>query len=157
VTLDRHLPRTLVIAVKPRQPAAALECDDRYMLMDEEGVCLNWTGKPMEHLPKARMAALPGLCVGGRIAAEQSEPLRQVLRGLHQAKLSTGAQIDLAHPQRISVWTGDGVLAKLGDAQHLEEKVVLFGKLLEGLRAQGHRPVYIDLRVPSHPTYGPAR
>ena len=153
VDLDRDLPRALVIAVHPRQPVVALECDGRYMLVDEEGVCLTWTGKPPHYLPRARMTARQAPSVGRDLPGDQGAILQEVVRGLHEAGLSAGTKISLTNRQMMSVWTEEGVLGKLGDAQHLEEKVILFGKLLKALRAKGEKPLYIDMRVPSHPTY----
>jgi len=153
VALDRDLPRALIIAVQPRRPAVALEYDGRYMLADEDGVCLTWTRTPPDYLPRARITTREALGVGRSLPEDATALLRQVVRGLHEVGLSAGADITLTNPQMISVWTQDGVLGKLGDAQHLQEKVILFGKLLKALRGKGEEPLYIDMRVPSRPTY----
>ncbi len=153
VRLRRVLPRTLVITVQPRTPAAALACQGRSMLVDAEGVCLTWTGQPPEHLPTVRTSALDSLRVGRLMPTWEAALLAQVLRGLHEVKLSPGARVDLTNPHLVCVWTADGVLGKLGDGHHLEEKMILFGKLRKVIQARGEQPLYIDMRVPSLPTY----
>lgn len=151
--LDRVLPRTLVIAVQPREPAAAVADEGRFMLVDEEGVCLTWTGLPPEHLPTVRGGEWGSLSVGRVLPDEQVVLMSRVLGGLREVGLSAGARIELTNPRLVRVWTGDGVLGKLGDARLLEEKAVLFGKLLQALRERGEQPQYLDVRVPSQPTY----
>jgi cell division septal protein FtsQ len=151
--LYRDLPRTLVIAVRPREPAATLTHQGRFMLVDEEGVCLTWTGLPPEDLPTVANGEWAGLSVGSTIASDQAVLLGQVLRGLREVGLTAGARIELSNPRLVRVWAADGALGKLGDARLLEEKTVLFGKLLKALRERGEQPLYIDVRVPSQPTY----
>jgi len=123
------------------------------MLVDEEGVCLTWTGQPPAHLPTVRTSSPENLRVGGLMPSEEAALLGQVLRGLHEVELSPGARVDLTNPNLVCVWTADGVLGKLGDGHHLEEKMILFGKLRKVIQARGEQPLYIDMRVPSLPTY----
>ena len=153
--IDRHLPSTLVIVVEPRQPVAFVAEENRYMAIDHEGVCLHWTGSPPEEMPTIHISAPSSLEVGRRLSDRDLERVTALMTGLADTGLEAGASIDISHPVRITVFTRDGVLGKLGNEQLLYEKTLLFGKLLSALREDGEIPLYIDLRVPSRPTYRP--
>ena len=155
VAIDRSLPDTLTIVVEPRVPFAFVVSDERLMAVDDEGVCLHWTGARAPGKPTARIEDPSSLEVGGRLREQDVEHLREIARGLSECGLLDGASIDLSHPLRISVFTADGVLGKLGSDELLYEKSRLLGELEQALRQQGRTPLYIDLRVPSRPTYKP--
>jgi len=155
VAIDRELPATLIIVVDARRPAAVVTADGRFMAIDEEGVCLHWTGNPASALPTVHLEDPSGLEVGGRLRDDDVRRFAAVLSALAGEHLQAGASIDLSHPLRISVFTADGVLGKLGNDELLHEKTLLFGELLASLRADGREPLSIDLRVPSRPSYQP--
>jgi len=155
VAIDRELPATLIIVVEAREPVAAVSVEGRFMAIDEDGVCLHWTGDPASALPTVHLEDPSGLEVGGRLSDDDARRFRAVLSALASENLQAGASIDLSHPLRISVFTADGVLGKLGNEELLHEKTLLFGELLASLRADGREPLSIDLRVPSRPSYQP--
>lgn len=154
-SIDRDLPSTLVIVIEPRRPAAFVAEANRYMAIDPEGVCLHWTGSPSEEMPTIELETPSSMEVGRRLSEQDVAMITAVMDGLAETDLQEGARIDISHPARITVFTGDGVLAKLGHQELLYEKTLLFGKLLHALRAEGETPIYIDLRVPSRPAYRP--
>jgi len=153
VRIDRDLPSTLTIVVEPRTPVAAVHQEDRFMVVDEAGVCMHWTGSVPEALPRVRIEAPSSLRVGGGLSERDVAMMNAVRSGLAETKLLDDASIDMTHPVRVEVWTADGVLGKLGNRELLAEKALLFGKLLHSLKEQGEAPLYIDLRVPSRPTF----
>ncbi|MGI5817496.1 MAG: cell division protein FtsQ/DivIB [Armatimonadota bacterium] len=153
VQVERDLPSTLKIVVQPRSPVAVVHGEDRLMVIDEDGACMHWTGSAPEGLPQVRIESPSSLRVGGRLSRRDVEMLNAVRSGFAETGRLDGARIDLSRPVRIEVWTADGVLGKLGNPEMLPEKALLFGKLLETLEEQGEAPLYIDLRVPSRPTY----
>lgn len=155
VRVDRDLPSTLTIVVDPRTPVAAVQQGERYMVVDGDGVCMHWTGSVPDGLPRVRIEAPSALSVGGTLPRRDVQMMNAVRSGLSQTGLLEDAEIDLSHPVRVEVWTTSGVLGKLGNQELLEEKALLFGKLLETLKQQGEAPLYIDLRVPSRPTFKP--
>jgi len=153
VRVGRELPSTLTIAVEPRTPVAVVQQGDRFMVVDQQGVCMHWTGGVLEGLPRIRIEAPSSLRVGSSLSQRDVEMMNAVHAGLAETGLLEDARIDLSHPVRIEVWTAGGVLGKLGNQEMLEEKALLFGKLLRTLEEQSEAPLYIDLRVPSRPTF----
>lgn len=153
VRVERDLPSTLTIVVEPRARVAVVQQDERFMVVDEQGVCMHWTGGVPEGLPRLRIEAPSSLKVGGNLLARDVEMMNAVRAGLAETGLLANARIDLSHPVRVEVWTDAGVLGKLGNRELLAEKALLFGKLLHSLQEQGETPLYIDLRVPSRPTF----
>lgn len=153
VRVDRDLPDTLTILVEPRTPVAVVHQEERFMVVDEDGVCMHWTGSVLDALPRVRIEAPSALHVGGRLTQRDVEMMNAVRSGLAETGLLANARIDLSHPVRVEVMTADGVLGKLGNQELLEAKALLFGRLLHKLHDQGEAPLYIDLRVPSRPTF----
>jgi cell division protein FtsQ len=153
VRVDRDLPGTLRILVEPRTPVAAVEHGDRFMMVDAEGMCMHWTGSVPDRLPRVRIEFPSSLQVGGRLSERDVKMMNAVRSGLEQTNLLAGSEIDLSRPVRVEVWTADGVFGKLGNEKLLAEKSLLFGKLLHTLKEQNEAPLYIDLRVPSRPTF----
>ena len=155
VRVGRELPSTLTIVVEPRIPVAVVREENRWMVVDEEGICLHWTGRAPEGLPRVRIEDPSGLSVGANLSAADVEMMNAVRAGLQETGLLANADIDLSYPVRIEVLTANGVLGKLGNSELLYEKSLLFGKLLHSLEEKGDPPLYIDLRVPSRPTFRP--
>lgn len=156
VGISRELPSTLTIVVEPRTPNAAVAQADRFMAIDDQGVCLHWTGSPPETMPTVMIEGPATLEVGRTLPERETQSIRQIMSGLEETELLEGATIDLSHLLAISVVTSDGVIGKLGNEELLHEKTVLFGRLLTRLRETGEAPLYIDLRVPARPSYRPA-
>ncbi|MGC9319869.1 MAG: cell division protein FtsQ/DivIB [Armatimonadota bacterium] len=157
VQISRELPDTLIISVEARTATAVVHEDDRYMAIDADGVCLNWTGFPPQGLPVVHIEN-PELLEVGRVLPDRDVGwIRDVTQGLEETGLIEGATIDLSRPVHMTVLTADGVLGKLGNERLLHEKTLLFGELLSRLKARGETPAYIDLRVLSRPTYKPLR
>jgi|LSQX01.1.fsa_nt_gb cell division protein FtsQ len=153
VRVDRALPSTLTIVVEPREPVAVVHQEERLMVVDADGVCLHWTGSAPEGMPRVRVEEPSALAVGGKLRASDVEMMNAVRAGLEQTALLEEARIDLSRPVRVEVLTAGGVLGKLGNEELLEEKALLFGKLLHSLEERGEPLLYIDLRVPSRPTF----
>ncbi len=155
VRIRRDPPSALVIHVQPRTPVAVMEIGDRLMMLDADGVCLNWTGRAAADMSILRIADPWALSVGDIMGERDVELFREVREGLRQVGIEGGTRVDISTIHRIEVFTADGVLGKLGDPHLLSQKVVLFGKLIDSLRSSHEEPLYIDLRVPSRPTYRP--
>ncbi len=151
--IERKLPSTLLIRVESRQPVAFAANEGRYMAVDAEGVYLHWTGAPFDDMPTIQIAEAGSMEVGGHLSDEDLALMWALMEGLAKTQLLAEASIDISHPLRITVFTGDGVLGKLGNEEMLYEKTVLFGRLLKALLDDGETPLYIDLRVPERPTY----
>jgi len=155
VEIRRDPPDALVIIVHPRQPVALVEVGERAMMIDEEGVCLNWTGAAPESMMTLRIADPYALSVGSILNGRDAELFGELLAGLREVNLVAGTSADIASRYRVEIFTREGVLGKLGDPELLRAKTIFFGKLLTCLRALRRDPLYIDLRVPSRPTYRP--
>ncbi|MFW5866364.1 MAG: cell division protein FtsQ/DivIB [Armatimonadota bacterium] len=153
VQVGRDLPSTLTIMVEPREPVAVVHQGERLMVVDEQGMCMHWTGGSAGDLPRIRIEKPAALRVGGTLIRRDVEMMNAVRSGLAETGLLEEARIDLSRPVGVEVWTAGGVLGKLGNDELLMEKALLFGKLLNKLADEGEAPLYIDLRVPSRPTF----
>ncbi len=132
---------------------AVVEQGERLMVVDAEGVCMHWTGSVPDGLSRVRIEEAESMRVGANLGARNVTMMDAVRRGLSETDLVQNARIDLSRPIRVEVVTADGVVGKLGNRELLYEKTLLFGKLLHSLQQRGEALLYIDLRVPSRPTF----
>jgi len=142
----------ITVTVHEREPVVALASDDGYTLVDKDGICLIRTDTPGV-LPVFRGLASERPTLGDRIPPEWLSTVRACLAGAAAVQAAEGAQFDFSNTQLSTLKTRDGVVGKLGDMRNLQRKIVLFGQLLHGLRADGESVAYIDVRVENKPTW----
>jgi len=151
LVISRRSLRSIAVTVHERKPVAALASDHSYTLIDDDGICLIRTDTPGE-LPafKGLVARRPEL--GEAIPPERLVPLLVCLKGAREVGIEQGLQFDFSNIHLCVLKTSDGVGGKLGAMRDLYRKIVLFGRLLEGLRTEGKRVKYIDVRIENKPT-----
>lgn len=152
----RRIPHTLILRVQPREPAAAIAGGPNYTLVDRTGMALIRTDNP------GTVPVIRGL-VDGRpplaqpLSADRCEVLDALLESMELTELDPNLTLDVADPHMLRIKTAGGVLGKLGDRSNLARKIVLFSRLLEGLRADGETVEYIDVRIEDRPVWKSAR
>lgn len=154
LTVKRRSPRAIVIRVHERQPMAALATDGSgYTVIDDEGIPLVRTDSPGP-LPVAEGVVAQRPDLGSAIPTELLEPLQTCIKAAREVGIDQGLRLDFSNPYLTTLQTGDGVVGKLGDVRDLHRKIVIFGRLLEGLNGgAGAQIEYIDVSVEGKPTF----
>ncbi|MFO7947956.1 MAG: cell division protein FtsQ/DivIB [Armatimonadota bacterium] len=152
LVVRRRLPNTLVLHVRPRRPVAAIAGDVNDTLVDRDGIYLLRTSKARD-VPRVVGLIEKRPALGNRLSKQQTEMLHELLEGLELASAEHGVTLDVSNPHLIRIHTGDGVVGKLGTGENLTRKIVLFYRLLEGLRDQGESVQYIDVRREEYPVW----
>ena len=150
ITVRRTGFRSIVVDIDERRPVAALATDGQYTTVDKDGICLIRTDTPMK-LPIIDGLAPVGLALGETLSGPALELLNACVEGAAEARIGDAAVFDLSNPHLVSVRTRDGVEGKLGELANLRRRIVVFGRLLEGLREKGQNVAYIDVRVENRP------
>lgn len=150
-TLYRRLPATVVIDITEREPIAVISDRDRFLLVDEEGYCL----EIKEGLLREKLPFLTGKGVrsgrpGEKIVDSPGQLGLNYLVALAPDLREKVAEVHVASSQNVIFYMADHYQVRFGGIEKLGEKV----KLLENILAvapKGELLEYIDLRDPLHP------
>ncbi len=147
--VERRLPDRLLLSVQPREPLLALRKRNRYLLVDEEGVCLYWVARP----PKAllRVDGIPRIKVGvgDRASGEWFDRVRRVAQALSGApdlgpwRLSVNAR----QPRESVLFAGCGTKGIVSMDEELPRRARLFAEVLSELQSRGHEVRLMELRT----------
>ncbi|MCX7598606.1 MAG: hypothetical protein N2512_07020 [Armatimonadetes bacterium] len=152
--LSRH---ELQIIVVPREPAAAISAPnhpDAWMLADRTGMVYERVQRCPPGLVRLRAFPTPTLGVGSPLPAEANAVLADVLGGIQDggAPFTT---IDFAQPANVVGFLKDGTKVKIGALDNLRRKLALAGWTWAAARNKNLQPAYVDVRIPSRPTFLP--
>ena len=152
VDVDRQMPSGLELTVQPREPIMALRRDDRYLLVDTEGVCLQWTNDPSQGV--LRIEALPeeadladAADVGGRFSGPWFERSRTLALSLDDADDLGPWTMDASYPPELALVTHDGVRGIVGAHGDIERRARLFAELLRDLKSRQKNVGKMELRT----------
>lgn len=144
VAVKRHFPSTVHISVREREAAASLLDQNRFWLLDGEGVLFAEQPHPADNLPVITGAAADEIKIGNPLAHRaKSAALRNFLEALSQIPLLEPAELHLADPGNMVLYTGDGRRVLLGDSDKMMEKLTLLQAFLQ----ESGTGRYLDLRT----------
>lgn len=153
VEVGRDLPSRVVVRVWPREPVAAVKYGEDFALVDEEGVCVSRARRAPVQLIQIYGLIQRPIAAGQRLQTDSMHLLNQCLAGLKDEELSHGLIIDFSEQYAIQLCTGGGVQGKVGTADNLQRKVMMFVGILRELQRRGQQPAYIDVRIMSRPVW----
>lgn len=140
----RGFPSTVRIIVQERQEAASLMDQNCFRLIDGEGVVFDERPHPAENLPVITGAAAGEISMGKPLAHEKKRAaLRIFLEALQEAPLLAPAELNLADPAELVLYTSDGRRVLLGDSGKMMEKLILLQAFLQ----EGNGGRCLDLRT----------
>lgn len=147
--VERRFPHQLLLTVQPRQPLIALRKASRYLLVDEEGVCLYWVQRAPQELLSVEGIPRVDVCVGDRASGEWFERSVEAATALLRAPdLGPWRLIVNAKQPRESVLVaGSGTRGIVGMDDELPRRARLFAEVLEALQARGEKVRLMELRT----------
>ncbi|HOA35146.1 MAG TPA: FtsQ-type POTRA domain-containing protein [Bacillota bacterium] len=144
VAVKRRFPSTVHIAVQERQVAASLLDQNRFWLLDREGVLFAEQAHPAENLPVITGVEEAEITVGKTLAhRKKSAALRIFLEALPRVPLLEPAELNLSNPANLVLYTGDGRKVLLGDSEKMIHKLTLLQAFLQ----ESGTGRYLDLRA----------
>ncbi|HPU01351.1 MAG: FtsQ-type POTRA domain-containing protein [Firmicutes bacterium] len=143
VEVRRRFPSTVQITVEERTAAASLLAQNRFWLLDREGVVFAEQAHPAENLPVITGVEEDELGMGQALAGEKGAALRVFLEALSRLPLLEPAELNLSDPAGLVLYTGDGRKVLLGDSEMIEEKLALLQAFLQ----EGGTGRLLDLRA----------
>lgn len=154
--LSRH---ELQMIVVPREPAAAISVPDHpdaWMLADHTGLVYEAAARCPSDLVRLRAFPTPALAVGHLLPPEASAMFADVLAGIRDGG-APFVTIDFAQAANIVGFLRDGTKIRIGASDNLRRKLALAGWIWAAARNKNLYPAYIDVRIPSRPTFLPRR
>lgn len=143
--VTRDFPRTLVVDITERIPAAWVGAGDHSLVVDGSGRVLEDTPTPPANLPE--LVGVHGADPGRTIAPSAG------------ARIATGYGIYAAGVTRIELHDGDatvtlrsGTQVRMGPPTRIHAKIVAAGAVLVALGPNA--PQYVDVSVPTNPVAG---
>lgn len=153
VKIKRELPSRILITVVERKPLVLIPVDSRYILVDEEGVCLYEGDVADAEIPIITGFSLPRTPLPGEVVRGKNlltglsvvkELPEQLASGLSEVNVSgLGRQVVL--------YTIDGVQCRLGQPEQVAEKGDLLLQVMNKLKRENKNILYIDLSVVGRP------
>lgn len=132
VAVNRSFPSTVHISVHEREAEASLLDQNRFWLIDREGVLFAEQPHPAESLPVITGAEADEISVGKPLAhGKKSTVLCIFLEALSRVPLLEPAELNLSDPGNLVLYTGDGRRVLLGDSGKMIDKLALLQAFLQ--------------------------
>ena len=114
VELRRQLPSTVEIDIQERQPRALLLDGQRWLVLDQNGVCIDSLSSPHLFSLPIITGLVPGSTDPGRQVSD-SPALLAVLAAMDLSVEDFFSEVDIANPDSLIAYTRDGIPVYLGD------------------------------------------
>lgn len=138
VTVSRDFPATVSIQVQEREPAALLLEQNRFWLLDREGVLFAEQLHPVENLPVITGAAAEQIVLGEPLDDKaKRDALSAFLQALPENPLLEPAELNLADPSELVLYTVDGRKVLLGCSDKMVNKLALLWESIPYLPDSG--------------------
>lgn len=129
VTVKKHLPGTLSIRVQEKEASASLLAGERFWLVDRKGVLFAEEPRPAVNLPVITGVTAEEILMGEPLLNKaKHEALVAFLEALPQMQPLEAAELNLADPQNLVLYTADRRRVLLGDSEKMVQKMLLLQK-----------------------------
>ncbi len=144
VELRRQLPNTVEIDVQERQPRALLLEGQRWLVLDQNGVCIDIPSSLLLYSLPIITGFVPRAADPGR-QVSANPALLAVLAAMDPSVEDFFSEVDIANPDSLMAYTRDGIPVYLGDSHDLHSKLLTAQSLVVNLNDPGAVD-YMDLR-----------
>lgn len=154
----RHLPSTIEIKIKERQSWAVIPYNDLFLLIDNEGVCIDKLNQlPNQNMPIITMDKVAlRVNLGQVVAPEAVYMIRKVWQALNNGDRQNISQFHyISKEKSLLIYTLSGTEIRFGKLDRLEEKATHFREAIEieaNFEKEGKDVLdYVDLRFKGQP------
>lgn len=156
VTVSRKLPGTLVINVEERKSVAIIATGQAFVWLDQQGNVISRMVKMgdfdaplLTGLSDFDYSVMPGTVIKNDSVDQALDLLRQMTDEMRMQI----SEINVADPQKIVVYTKDGIEVRVGDGKGFEDKYILYTAIIDDRTTNGDikQIKYIDVAVVDKP------
>ncbi len=160
VSIERSLPRTVVITVQERKETAAIRSMDYDVIIDSEGHVLSiGSGSDLSGLLNVYGISVTGFQVGKPIGDStdfRTNALLTIFDSLQASELMEEvSEIDLSNTMRVTFRTPGGVTVLIGQPEGLEDKLGWMRDGLASLKRSGVSGGTLDVSARGGAIYSP--
>lgn len=155
VKVTRHLPKDVKIEVLERQPFALIVYQDGFLVIDDQGVCLEKTDNcGMANQPIITLEDIsPRITEGQKVNPQSIKTIREIMSALPPLLSEQIAEYHCSKEGQVLIYTLRGTEVRFGGLERLEEKVGLFEQVMKiSEKAKTNQFIqYVDLRYTGQP------
>ncbi len=158
VEVDRVLPSTIVFKIEEKHPIALVSYHGYYLELAPDGTFIGLKDGYRGELPLISGLLWGQMEVGTSIPDQTRGKIIEVFLAVLKENPSLPlAEINVENPQRIIVYTGEGMEVWLGSKEDLSKKLDVLQSIHNRLLQAGDEPFsgYLDLRVAETPVFKP--
>lgn len=161
ISVERSLPRTIIITVEERKEMAAIRSSAYDVIIDHEGHVLSiGSGSDLSGLINVYGISVTGFQVGkpiGESTDYRTNALLNIFAGLERLALTEQiAEIDLSNTMRVTFRTAEGITVLIGQPEGLDDKLEWMQDTLLSLRRSGVKDGMLDVSPRGGAIYSPA-
>jgi len=147
VDVTRRFPATVVISLKERQPYAYIAMGYGFAEVDERGTILT-VFKTLKQcsVPMITGIKLGNVYVGDQITNAAATATLTYLSAISENSLNQLSEINVSDPLQIRALTIHSVQIRLGEQEHLADKVLLTDHILTEIGDKKKLVEFVDLR-----------
>lgn len=155
-SVERILPGELNISIKEKYPVVLIPFHGYYLDVAKDGLIIGLRDEYRGELPLVSGLFWGKMDVGTRIPDRaRGEVIETMLPVLYDLPALPLAEINVADPQHIIVYTQQGMEVWLGDGKELEKKLEVLMHIYPRLPSSSAVEGYLDLRVAETPVFIP--
>ncbi len=157
--VETVLPETVVLRVRERKPAAAVNCAGVILLTDAEGYILGrMAGLPSDEkvivISGMNVVVAPNDRMIGSASGGQMESMKRLLAAIEEAQAEKLiSEMNVADSDNLYLVTQSGIQVMLGDGEQLDKKLTWMKAVLEKLTDEGIMRGVIDVTSGKNATY----
>lgn len=140
ISIKKKIPSTLIFTYKPRRPVAQLVHNNQYFLIDAHGFIFAVVNNPASVPIIDSQTGIPAI---GMIFEDTYKNVFIFLNALNGSG-TVVSSVTIAYPTKI-IFKSDE-LEIVSDNKGDEKRVASLQMLLNGLKIEGRRPTYVDVR-----------
>jgi cell division protein FtsQ len=159
VEVERVLPDKLLITVEEKYPVAMMPYHDYFLELADDGFIIGIKNDYKGELPLLNGMPYGKMDLGSRVTDfSRGEIIGVFLEALYAMPALPVAEINVENPQQIIIYTREGMEVRLGNKNHLEDKLKVLEKiyyrllLLEDNNLE-NKAGYLDLRTAEAPVF----
>jgi len=155
-TVSRKLPGTLIIKVEEREATAIIATGRAFIWLDQQRMVISRFVK-MDSFDVPLLTGLSdfdnSVMPGTYVKNESVDQAIVLLKQMTDEMRSQISEVNVADPQKIIIYTKDGVEVRLGDGEDFEEKYILYTAIIADRTTNGdiRQIAYIDVAVLDKP------
>lgn len=148
--VNRGFPFYLYVNISERKPAAVIQENFGYALVDKEGMVIRTVSSLRDvDLPSVTGVKLENTLLGDRVTRENVQKALQFISSLSAAGSHAFSEVNVGNEENIVAYTREGIPVWLGAGDRMDERAVLAEKMINDMKVRHLAVEHIDASLTS--------